>query len=837
MAEFNIEKNGMNNFILDTQPKSVLTGGDDKSRYLLYALKLSIGRAERIDMIIAFLMASGVRLILEDLKRAADRGVKIRILTGKYLNITQPEALYLLKEALGERISLKFYKESGRSFHPKAYMFGRGDYTEIYVGSSNISKSAFTSGIEWNYRFDNEKDKESCRKFQEEFERLYEKEAEVIDDEALKLYAKNWRRPSVYKDIEKIQKDAKETQGDTFLPRGVQIEALYHLKEGRREGEKRGLVCAATGIGKTYLAAFDSKNFKRVLFIAHREEILNQAAKSFQKIRPSDSYGFFDGKEKSTDKSLIFASVDSLGKQEYLTEEYFTKNYFEYIVVDEFHHAAADKYKKILDYFEPRYLLGLTATPERLDGKDIFKLCDYNVPYEVHLQEAINRGILVPFHYYGIYDATVDYSKISIDKGHYNEKELTRKYIQEGRRAELIYKHYRKYRSKKALGFCCSRGHAEKMAEEFCKRGVPSVAVYSNSKGGYSEDREIAIEKLKSGEIKVIFSVDMFNEGVDICEVDMVMFLRPTESPVIFLQQLGRGLRRCEGKEYLNVLDFIGNYEKAGIAPFLLSGESYSSIKGREIEKEKFTYPVDCVVDFQIELLDLFQHMSERHMKKAEKIRREYYRIKEFLEGRIPSRMELFTYMDDEIMNLCKREKKNPFRGYLAYLNELGELREQEQKIYRSIGNDFLESLERTHMSKSYKIPVLKAFYNHGQVKTSINEEDIYESYISFYNTGNNRRDLERDKSTRGYKTWNKERFVKEALKNPVHFLLRSGEGFFIEREGTVLALREDLEEIIKMPGFAEQMKDILEFRTVEYYRSRYEAECERLEKKNFYRD
>lgn len=230
---------------------------------------------------------------------------------------------------------------------------------------------------------------------------------------------------------------------------------------------------------------------------------------------------------------------------------------------DEFHHAVNEQYLRIVNYFKPKFLLGLTAAPERMDRKNIYEICDYNVPYEISLKEAINKGLLVPFHYYGIYDET-DYSKLHLIKEHYEEKELNNTYIGNTKRYDLIYKYYMKYSSKRALGFCCSRQHAEEMAKEFCKRGIESVAVYSNADGKFSEDRDSAIRKLKNKKIRVIFSVDMFNEGVDIASLDMVMFLRPTESPVVFLQQLGRGLRISKGKEFLNVLDFIGNYEKAG---------------------------------------------------------------------------------------------------------------------------------------------------------------------------------------------------------------------------------------------------------------------------------
>lgn len=241
------------------------------------------------------------------------------------------------------------------------------------------------------------------------FEDLFAGHSIPIDDEFLKSYSRSWHRPAVAKDLERYGDYDRTGPVSFYEPRGVQIEALYALERSREEGAVKGLVHAATGVGKTYLAAFDSRKFRHVLFVAHREEILRQAAVSFANVRQSDDYGFFTGDEKTTDRSLIFASVSSLGQAKYLREEYFAPDYFDYIVVDEFHHAVTDQYRRIISYFRPRFLLGLTATPDRMDGRDIYELCDYNVPYEITLRDAINRGILSPFRYYGIYDDT-DYS-------------------------------------------------------------------------------------------------------------------------------------------------------------------------------------------------------------------------------------------------------------------------------------------------------------------------------------------------------------------------------------------------------------------------------------------
>lgn len=808
---------------LQIESTDVMTGDRNKSRYLYYQLKMSMEKAKKIDIIVSFLMESGVRMLLKDLKAALERCVQVRILTGNYLGITQPSALYLIKKELGDCVDLRFYNDKERSFHPKSYIFHYENSGEIYIGSSNISRSALTSGIEWNYRFNSLQDAGNFNLFYETFEDLFENHSIVIDDEELTRYSKNWHKPAVSKDLSKYdqQEDLDTKVEMIFQPRGAQIEALYALEDSRAEGAVKGLVQAATGVGKTYLAAFDSAKYERVLFVAHREEILKQAAKSFRNVRNSDDYGFFDGKQKDTDKSVIFASVATLGRIEYLTEQFFAPDYFDYVVIDEFHHAVNDQYQRIVNYFKPQFLLGLTATPERMDGKSIYGICDYNVPYEISLKEAINKGILVPFHYYGIYDET-DYSTLHIVKGRYDEKELNETYIGNVKRYNLIFKYYKKYRSKRALGFCCSRMHAEEMAKEFCKRGVKAVAVYSNADSEFSEERNHAIEMLKKEEINVIFSVDMFNEGVDIASLDMVMFLRPTESPIVFLQQLGRGLRTSRGKEYLNVLDFIGNYEKAGRAPMLLSGGK--NFVGRSVEDyHDIEYPDDCIVDFDMRLIDLFKELEKKSLSIKERIKKEFYRVKELLNGKVPTRMELFTYMDDDVYQYCiKHSKENLFRRYLDFLKELNELSEGEEKVCSGIGREFLALIETTDMQKVYKMPILYAFYNHGNIRLAVTEDEVLYHWKEFFNQGTNWKDFNADISYEEYQKMTDKQHLSKAKSMPIKFLKASGKGFFVEREGFVLAIREELKDLCEQEDFKKQMKDILEYRTMEYYRRRY---------------
>ena len=799
-----------------------LTGGQDKRMYLYYQLLNSLKRADSVDIVVSFLMESGVRMLLGELDNALKRGAKIRILTGNYLGITQPSALYLIKHKLGEQVDLRFYNEKNRSFHPKSYMFHYKDYSTIYIGSSNISKSALTSGIEWNYRFSSKTDSHNYEKFYNTFLDLFEHHSIVIDDDELKRYSKNWHRPAVSKDLDRYDLQDDETTNNLalFEPRGAQIEALCALENTRAEGAGRALVQAATGVGKTYLAAFDSKDYERVLFVAHREEILKQAAQSFKNVRNSDDYGFFDGESKCTDKSMIFASVATLGRSEYLNNKYFASDYFNYIVIDEFHHAVNDQYQRIVNYFKPQFLLGLTATPERMDGRNIYEICDYNVPYEISLKEAINKGILVPFHYYGIFDDT-DYSKLHIVRGRYDEKELNETYIGNVHRYELIYKYYCKYGSRQALGFCCSKEHAREMAREFSSRGIPSVAVFSDASGEYTEKRKVAIQKLKNGEIRAIFSVDMFNEGVDITSVDMVMFLRPTESPIVFLQQLGRGLRKCRGKEFLTVLDFIGNYEKAGRVRFLLEGKSDMYREGCHLS-DTLRFPDDCMVDFDLKLIDLFAEMDRKHLKFKDQVINEYFRVKDLL-GKRPTRLDLFTYMDDNIYETAiTHSKDNPFKRYLEFLNDLGELSQIEVEFYKGIGREFISLLENTNMSKVYKMPVLMAFYNNSDVLMEVSEKQLLSSWKEFFSTGTNWKDLDKNMTLQKYKDISDKDHLKKILAMPVHFLLESGKGFFVKNDDVALGLREELRPLIDNPVMIRQMKDVIDYRTMDYYQRRY---------------
>lgn len=816
----------------DSTPlKNSITGDRD---YFINYLKPACERAVNIDMISAFIMESGVRLIIDDLKKAADRGVKIRILTGSYLNITQPSALYFLKDKLGDSVDLRFYENKSKSFHPKAYIFEYDFDSDLFIGSSNISLSALTGGIEWNYRINSNKSPEDFEHFKSIFEELFNNHSIILDDYELKKYSSTWKRPRVFDHIEKTEKNIEadiSTQPEIIdeiyrdnvkpliRPRGAQIEALYELKKSRAEGYDRGIVVAATGIGKTYLAAFDSIDYKRILFVAHREEILNQAEKSFKDVRQTAKTGFFTGEKKDEEYEILFATVQTLGQTKYLCAEYFSNDEFDYIVIDEFHHAAAGNYINILNYFKPDFLLGLTATPERLDNKDVFTLCDNNVVYEARLKEAINKGWLVPFRYYGVYDY-VEYDDIEYKNGKYTEAELE-KALMINKRAELILNHYKKYGSKRALGFCTSRSHASYMAKHFTENGVNACAVVSGAQVENGMDRVDAISMLNSGEINVVFSVDMFNEGLDVPSIDMVMFLRPTQSPTVFLQQLGRGLRKSIGKKYLNVLDFIGNYKRAIFIPFFLCGK-LSNREGRDGIRHlpsEDEYPEDCFVDFDFRIIDIFKKQAEDGTRIFDLIIEDYFRVKGYLEAR-PLRCDMFTYMDDELLDITvNKSELNIFSNYLGFLRDIGELTEDEKKLLDTEAYKFLNNMENTLMSRSYKVPLLLAFYNNGDIKLKISEDDIYESFKSFYSKDTNAIDLLKDKGSQDYKLWSEKRYLSVA-KNPIDAFLNTA-GQFFYKEGKYFCLNKSLLDYKDDRWFIENFKDIINFKIRKYYKTR----------------
>lgn len=757
----------------------------------------ALSRASSVDIAVSFLRESGYSILSTPLSEALSKGVRVRILTGTYLGITSPFVLEELMDLQGD-VEIRLFSDPDVSFHPKSYIFHHPDREEdvIYIGSSNLSASALSEGVEWNYRLLRMMDPISFDRFQSEFDRLFAEESVPLDRDTLERYRSSWKRPPIPRDVFKPEVPS---------PRGPQISALAALRRTRAEGMDKALVVASTGVGKTFIAAKDSEGYGSVLFVAHRREILEQAEKTFKKIHIGKTTGFLYGGCNQSEADLLFASVQTLSMDRHLSR--FPPDRFDYIVFDEFHHAVSDSYRKVVEHFQPRFLLGLTATPERLDRKDIFVLCDYNVPYEIGLADAIRFGSLVPFTYHGIAD-DVDYDKIAYKNGRYDQDELSVALSNE-KRANLIINHYMKHRTSRALGFCSSIEHAQFMKERFESNGIRSMCVVSN--GG--DDRHDAVAALEEGTVSVVFTVDMFNEGVDIPSVDMVMFLRPTESPAVFLQQLGRGLRTHSGKERLTVIDFIGNYRKVDMIPSLLTGVAHIEIDPREIERRA---PEECVIDFDLTSIDIMQRMARRRMKMSELIDSEFDRVMQSL-GHVPSRKELFLEMDHSLM----LNDKGFMKDYLGYLVRRELATPLETSIQSGPGGDFIRMVENTGMSRLYKMPVVLAFFRDGRFTLHVTDEDIAESFREFYSKDGNRVDLEVSKSRKPPELMTDADWIKLAKENPVRFLTKT-EGRFFSTNESGLDLSNDLGDVGSLPDFKRHVLDAVGYRTLLFKEIRY---------------
>ncbi|MCF7983609.1 MAG: DEAD/DEAH box helicase family protein [Thiohalocapsa sp.] len=628
------------------------TGGS--SDPFLPRLLSAIRQANQIDLAVAFIKASGLDLIYRTLIDAVEtRDARLRVLTSDYLDVTDPSALRRLMLLAERDADIRVFQTENQSFHLKAYICVRGENGETlwgtaFVGSSNLSRTALTDGLEWNLRVDRSDDANApdSRRFAEirdNYERLFRHPCvRVLDHDWIEQYEQ--RRQQVQR--LPVGAGCDEPEEPPPQPSEVQQEALAALTDSRAAGFKRGLVVMATGLGKTYLAAFDSRAMKakRVLFVAHRDEILLQAEASFLRVHEAARVGRYTGTRKQIDCDLLFASIQTLGQAQHL--ERFAPDHFDYVVVDEFHHAAAPTYRRLLQHLRPAFLLGLTATPERTDQSDILSLCDDNLVYSRHLFDGIELGLLSPFHYFGIYDETVDYREIPWRNGRFDPQALENK-LATLARARHALRYWREQGRQRTLAFCVSRRHADFMAERFRRDGIRAEAVYRGS----ALERTAALEQLAQGDLQVIFSVDLFNEGVDLPAIDTVMMLRPTESKVLFLQQLGRGLRRHPDKERLVVLDFIGNHRGFLNKPQALFevGSSYRQLAefGRRARDGLLELPSGCFANYDLAIIDFLVALQGTGPAT------DYQALRESL-GRRPTLTEL--YRDGSSLAALRRE-------------------------------------------------------------------------------------------------------------------------------------------------------------------------------------
>lgn len=587
---------------------------------------------------VAFVTTSGVATLIESLAKLEKRGVQGRLLVSQYLNFTQPEALRRL--ARFSNIDLRITTKGNA--HAKGYIFERASHINFIIGSSNLTASALATNLEWNLKVSALRKSSIAEKIYAEFEADFDR-ATIVTPAYIITYELAYQQQFL-----RLKNNAQlddETPLDlTITPNSMQVEALENLAKLRAESKQKGLLISATGTGKTYLSAFDAKaaGAKKLLFVVHRRNIAEKAMKSFRTVFGSDkTMGLYSGKQQELDKDFIFSTVQTISREQHLQQ--FDPAHFDYIIIDESHRSGAASYRRLLDYFTPAFLLGMTATPERTDGNDIFRLFDHNIAYEIRLNRAMEEDMLSQFHYYGVTDITVGGIEL--------EEKADFKLIAATERVNNLIEKAEFYGSDngitRGLVFCSGNPEAQELSLQFNQRGYQTLALSSHNS---EAERNEAIRRLETDDLTekldYIFTVDIFNEGIDIPSLNQVIMIRPTNSAIIFIQQLGRGLRKTAGKHYLTVIDFIGNYQNNYLIPIALYGEtSYNKDKLRKLLSEgSRLIPGASTINFdEISREKIFKSINAANLQLLADLKSDFFQLKHKL-GRVPLMMDFINY-------------------------------------------------------------------------------------------------------------------------------------------------------------------------------------------------
>lgn len=780
-------------------------------------------RASRVSILSAFVRQTGltvIRPLLEEACRAKD--FRLRIVAGDYLGITQPEALEQLRgwEALfGGKVEVRVVETANlpaasQSFHPKSWIFESDAGDVAFVGSSNVSRSALASGIEWNLRLERRSNPSVWEQVIDGFEDWWRRSLKLTP-EWLASYRERAAKANIA--APEILSDPGECLPE---PHRLQADALRALAESRRAGHGRALVVMATGLGKTLLAALDAValarelgRMPRILLVAHREELLDQASLTFQRAFWEGGFhprlSWFAGPQGDLEGDFVFAMVQKLGRREHLAR--LQPLAFDYVFVDEAHHSEADSYRRILDRVEPLFLLGVTATPERADGADLTGLFDDHIPYHADLGLGIEEGLLAPFYYVGLKDE-IDYKNIPWRNQRFDPEELARAAATH-RRMETLWEGWLAHPGVRTLVFCCSVSHAEFAKDWLSDKGVRVATVHSGPSSG---NRTNALRDLRSGELDAICAVDLFNEGVDIPSVDRVVMLRPTESPVVFLQQLGRGLRRHAGKRQLKVLDFVGNHRVFldRLRVLLAATDRTFKSVGCWLAGQGTQLPEGCEVEVAWEAKALLQALLPGSRTAMGKVGAEL--VEQVFDEQVASRGERPAAGELFRMGYDIEALRRQGRDWFAFLSAKGWLSAAEQETGR-LAQAWFAELQTTSMVKSYKMVTLEVLLEAEALTMGIGLAELAERSRHYL-----RRSPELLKDLHGVKaipdlaTVAPEKWKAYWLQNPIQHWTNKGDLSWFQLDGERLIPRVLL-ALGRAEALASMTRELVDYRIAKY--------------------
>ena len=714
-----------------------------EGKKVLSSIEEELLACEQFQISVAFITMGGIEPLLQTLKELEKKHIPGQILTTNYLNFSEPKALEKL-HAL-QNITLKMYdvESAEEGFHTKGYIFKKEEIYRIIIGSSNMTKSALTTNKEWNTKIISTEQGEVAGEIIKEFDDLWHSSYALEFDTFYENYKEKYNIIKRQREIAK-QEQVTFLEKDKLQPNSMQVGFISNLRKILESGEKRALLISATGTGKTYASAFAMRElgFKRVLFLVHRGQLARQTKKSYEKVFANTvSMGLVGAGYHDYNKDYIFATVQTLNKDEYLME--YKPDAFDCIVLDEAHHTSADTYQKVMNYFTPKLWLGMTATPDKRDdniaGRNIYEIFHYQIAYEIRLQQAMEENLLCPFHYFGISDIAM------LGDKQVNTKKITDRdfnMLTGGERVKHIVEqaHYFGYSGEKVKGlvFCSRIDEAAVLSEKFNQTINPETGkvfrTMALSGKTSEEERQRAFERLAMNEeeadesnipLDYIFSVEILNEGVDIVEVNQVIMLRPTESPIVFIQQLGRGLRKAAGKEFVVVLDFIGNYSNNFMIPIALSGDrSYNADTIRKyVISGNNTIPGASTVHFdEIAKDKIFASIDKiKGMKTI--IRDSYVSLKNRL-GRVPYLLDFYENGEVDPLVIIKE-----YKTYQAFLKSME--KENYQGKFTDDEITTLEYLSKTVLSgaRPYELEILRKLLKEGTVNFEKFDNDFAVTY------------------------------------------------------------------------------------------------------------